>query len=68
MNDSQFLEIANHHSWYLIIYEIQKFGQLIWDFSKSLLKVMAAGAVRARPRKFEPTTAQTAIMRSWAKI
>ena len=30
--------------------------------------VMAAGAVRARPRKIEPTTAQTAVLRLWAKI
>ena len=30
--------------------------------------VMAAGAVRARPRKIEPTTAHTAVLRSWARI
>ena len=29
---------------------------------------MAAGAVRAGPRKIEPTTAQTAVLRSRARI
>ena len=29
---------------------------------------MAAGAVRAKPREIEPPTAQTAVLRSWARI
>ena len=32
------------------------------------MAAIAAGSVRARPREIEPTTAQTADLRSWAKI
>ena len=35
---------------------------------EGLKSVMAASAVQARPRKIEPTTAQTAVLRSWARI